>query len=152
MKIAIVDDEKIYCLKIEEMIRNKYPNTNIYLFDNGQAYLEHTVQFDITILDIQMPEIDGIELSKQIKNKTNIIIFVTSLKERMQNAFGLNVYAFILKEELATKLLPILSDAIKTLHNDLLKFSYKNEDFFIYIDDIYYVQIENRKLYLYTKK
>lgn len=152
MKIAVVDDEKIFCLKIEKMIRKEYPLSNIYLFNDGQSYLDSSEQYDITILDIQMPKIDGIELSKQIKNKTKMIIFVTSLKERMQDAFGLNVYAFILKEELDIKLLSILRDAFKTLNNDLLKFSYKTEDFFIYIDDIYYIQIENRKLYLYTKE
>lgn len=98
-----------------------------------------------------MPGIDGIELSKKIADKTRIIIFVTSIKERMQEAFGLKVYSFILKEEINVKLIPMLKEATLLLRNRMIDFSTKSEDILIDMQDIYYIQIENRKNYLYTR-
>lgn len=62
-------------------------------------FTEHP-QVNLLILDIEIPELDGLELKKQI---TSIymdanILFLTDHREMMGNAFGRNVIGFLLKE------------------------------------------------------
>lgn len=151
MQLAIVDDELIFCNLIQNKIVKEFPCEGIDIYCDSISYLKSSKKYDITILDIQMPGIDGIELSKKIADKTRIIIFVTSIKERMQEAFGLKVFSFILKEEIDVKLIPMLKEATMLLRNRMLDFSTKSEDILIDMQDIYYIQIENRKNYLYTR-
>ncbi|MCX2492871.1 LytTR family DNA-binding domain-containing protein [Pedobacter sp. PF22-3] len=51
---------------------------------------------DITFLDIDMPELSGIELSYLIKDKTNII-FSTGFKNYAHQAYDLNAVDYLLK-------------------------------------------------------
>lgn len=52
---------------------------------------------DILFLDIDMPKINGIELSKEIKNKTQKLIFTTAHTKYAYEAFEVNADAFLLK-------------------------------------------------------
>lgn len=52
---------------------------------------------DIIFMDIDMPMISGIELSKAIRHKTNKIIFTTSHSKYAYEAFEINASAYLLK-------------------------------------------------------
>lgn len=51
---------------------------------------------DVVFLDVEMPEMSGIELAKMIPFETNIVV-TTSKKEYALDAFGINAFDFILK-------------------------------------------------------
>jgi DNA-binding LytR/AlgR family response regulator len=53
-------------------------------------------QVDIMFLDIQMPELTGLELVKSLKNKPSII-FTTAYSEYAVDAFNLSVVDYLLK-------------------------------------------------------
>ena len=77
MKIAILDDEIYYCNKIEKLIHeNKLLETcTIDKYTKPIDFINRTKHYDILFLDIDMPEIDGIALSKQLRFDNIIIIF-----------------------------------------------------------------------------
>jgi DNA-binding LytR/AlgR family response regulator len=52
---------------------------------------------DLIILDIHMPKITGIDLSKQIRRKTNKLIFSTAYKEYGFEAYEVEADAYLLK-------------------------------------------------------
>jgi DNA-binding LytR/AlgR family response regulator len=52
---------------------------------------------DLIFLDIDMPKINGIELSKEIKNKTNKLIFTTAHSKYAYEAFEVDADAYLLK-------------------------------------------------------
>lgn len=68
-KILVADDEmSIRLLYSEELKEEGY---DVYLAANGKEALEivDTVPLDLVILDIKMPEMDGIEALRQIKER-----------------------------------------------------------------------------------
>jgi CheY-like chemotaxis protein len=68
-KILVADDEmSIRLLYSEELKEEGY---EVYLASNGREALEvvKNVPLDLVILDIKMPEMDGIEALRQIKER-----------------------------------------------------------------------------------
>jgi CheY-like chemotaxis protein len=68
-KILVADDEmSIRLLYSEELKEEGY---DVYLASNGKEALEivEKVPLDLVILDIKMPEMDGIEALRQIKER-----------------------------------------------------------------------------------
>ena len=68
-KILVADDEmSIRLLYSEELKEEGY---EVYLAANGKEALDivNKVPLDLVILDIKMPEMDGIEALRQIKEK-----------------------------------------------------------------------------------
>ena len=54
-------------------------------------------QVDIVLLDIEMPGMSGLELTRSLGNKRPIIIFTTSKKDYASEAFDLNVVDYLVK-------------------------------------------------------
>ena len=70
-KVLIVDDEKLIRLGVKTMIERKAKDCyEIYLCSNGLEALEtvRKEKIDIIISDIRMPEMDGLEFIKSLKN------------------------------------------------------------------------------------
>lgn len=77
-KILIVDDEKMMTELLSEHLRDCGYNT-ITANSSREAMKLLQAQPDIIILDINMPDINGLELCKNIRNHVNCpIIFVTA--------------------------------------------------------------------------
>jgi two-component system, response regulator YesN len=69
-KVLIADDEKNIRLGIQAMIRREYPAFETYLASDGMEALEiiNKIEPEIVITDIKMPQMDGIQLIKEIQN------------------------------------------------------------------------------------
>ena len=65
--IAVCDDEQFMCDMIEEKIKEMLPDAVVCKFFFFFLLLDSETQIDILFLDIQMPEMDGIEALKGIK-------------------------------------------------------------------------------------
>jgi len=78
--ILVVDDEPI-CTKIVKKIMSDEPMYQVVSADSGKAALEilSKQHFDLILLDVRMPEMDGMETLQHIKEKYNIpVAFMTS--------------------------------------------------------------------------
>lgn len=89
VRIGICDDEKEVQKEIERLCKNRQGIT-VYCFDNAQAVLEIKEKLDILFLDIELGGMDGILLKDILEEKeiVTMIVFVTSHKEVMEQAFG----------------------------------------------------------------
>ncbi len=110
MKICICDDEALFCEK-EQRICEKYMKENgreaeIILCRNGHEVLKNIGGIKLLILDIRMPDLDGIVLKNMLQERIDApyIIFVIAFDALMQQAFGKWVLGFVKKEELETGL------------------------------------------------
>lgn len=77
LKIGICDDEQIVSeilkRKVEICLREAGVQAEITLFSQGQDLLETGEDLDILFLDIEMPEMDGIEVGKNcVKRETTV--------------------------------------------------------------------------------
>ena len=92
--ILICDDEKdiVSALKIY-LSGNDY---NLYEADNGREALKLIDENDIhlVLLDIMMPEMDGIQVLTEMRKTCNIpVIFLTAKSEDTDKILGLNIGA-----------------------------------------------------------
>ena len=99
MKCAIVDDEPLALGLLESYVtktpglelEGKYPNAV-----KAMASLrEHPV--DLLFLDIQMPDLSGIELSRMIDNTRTRIVFTTAFSEYAIEGYKVNALDYLLK-------------------------------------------------------
>ena len=98
IKCAIVDDEPLavellasYVKKIPFLeLSGKYSNAT----DALQGITENPV--DLLFLDIQMPELNGLELSKMIPETTRVV-FTTAFNQYAVDGFRVNALDYLLK-------------------------------------------------------
>lgn len=160
ISIAIVDDNKQACETIHKNVTELFQPKNLeyrtFCFNNAEHLLRNlNTTFNIILLDIDMPGLSGLETAKLLRknNVNSIIIFITSQIKYMENAFGLNVFGFIIKDEIEKKLPEILNRCIEELNTNVC-FDFKTNSGFIVVqrDDIIYATMEQRKVALFTIK
>lgn len=101
IRIAAVDDEKHALERFERMVSEITELELCGLFETGEQLLGYLKEnpLDVVFLDIEMPDINGLQLSEQIQYlKENIeIIFVTAFNQYAIEAFELQALDYILK-------------------------------------------------------
>lgn len=153
MRIAIVDDEKFYLERIRSIVEQTLPEYETKCYQDVSEFIKEADEFAIVLLDIAMPGEDGIDLAKKLRQKGCVIIFVTSMKERMQEAFGKHVEGFVLKEDLMDQLPKVLEIVDESLYIDH-NFIYKDElgrENKLAISSIYYLEVYRKDVYVYKK-
>lgn len=92
--ILIVDDEAEITDLIQVYLRNE--GYHVYKFNNGADALEcvHTVNLDLAILDIMLPDIDGFTICRKIRENYNYpIIMLTAKDAEIDKISGLSLGA-----------------------------------------------------------
>lgn len=159
IKVAVCDDELDWREKTAKLIReyfDKYSEIpmRINTFETGQALIED-VEFngfyDIYVLDVIMPELNGVQLAERLRMKKDngIIIFLTTSKEYAVDSYMVDAFHYLLK--------PIkkeyLYDALKKAAEKLLKrrtkaisVKKKCDTKLVSFDEIYYVELVRKCL------
>ena len=98
LKVLIADDENLARETVKLLLSSIPEVTEIYEADNGNqtCVLAHQHQPDIVILDIEMPNMSGIEVCKNLPENC-IVIFATAYNEYAVEAFEHNAIDYILK-------------------------------------------------------
>jgi DNA-binding LytR/AlgR family response regulator len=120
MKIAICDDNKLELGQVEsieqDFISDKQPlhSISIHTFSNGNDLFLFTQKFgafDVVILDIIMPGLNGIDLAAKLRahNDNCRIIFLTSSPEFAVDSYKVKAYYYLLKNSAATELHALLN-------------------------------------------
>ena len=153
MKIGILDDERSMLLRIRgyvEEARIKEPYT-VEFFQDVEEFFNCGKNFDILLLDIDMPTMSGIQVAKKLLKQNTIIIYITNYENKMQEAFDINIAGYLLKSELETKLTPTLLKAInRRQQNDDIWIKKKGEIFHFRSRNIIYIESVKRYLHFYT--
>ena len=102
MKIMIVDDERNVLRDFISEAEGLDPMPEIIPFDDPRAALQYVTDggpVDLAFLDINMPEIDGMELMKQLRNQRPklFISFLTAYSSYALDAFELEADGYVLK-------------------------------------------------------
>ena len=94
MNIVVVDDEREIADVIELYLQND--QYTVYKFYTGQEALDCIFQkkIDLAILDVMLPDIDGFQILKKIREKyTFPVIMLTAKTEYMDKITGLTMGA-----------------------------------------------------------
>jgi DNA-binding LytR/AlgR family response regulator len=99
-KCIIIDDELFAIQKLENYI-SLIPNLSLlkYYTDPLEALTEllKIEPVDLILMDINMPHISGIELSKEVRQKTKKLVITTAHTQYGYDAFEVNADAYLLK-------------------------------------------------------
>ena len=118
MYIAICDDDSKITSRLESGIREIFKNlkddVDVSVFFYGTDLIDtikkEKIHYDILLLDVDMPNISGLEVAKILRetNEDIIIIFISSYEKYVFDSFEYNPFRYIrknrIKEELSIAL------------------------------------------------
>lgn len=155
LRTAICDDESSDILAIQSQL--KYFEIQfdlefqISLFQNGFDLLRshQDNRFQLIFLDVEMPQINGLEVAKTIRNQNDYdvkIIFISNYPKYMQDSFDVEAFHYLQK--------PLQQKTMESLLKRILKFYYSNQSNTLLLshDDISEVISISDILYITTNK
>jgi DNA-binding LytR/AlgR family response regulator len=119
--------------------------------DAMEAYnLINSQQIDLIFLDIEMPGMTGLELTKNLGSKSPLIVFTTAKKDYAVEAFELNVVDYLVKPVTPSRFLQAVERANEALASDKEEVKVEEQEFVfvkdngilkrINVDDILYLE------------
>ncbi len=175
MKAIIIDDEKRARILLKAMLEDHCPEVKVFCdcadVKTGVEAIKR-IQPDIVFLDIELPEISGLQLLEYFKPEeiTFSIIFVTAYNEYAIQAFKLSAVDYILKPINSDHLVEAIQQykkvetkqllQLETLRSNLYESEKKiiipsrEEIRYIFPNDILYIQADGAysNFYLKNKK
>ncbi|HEY6083375.1 MAG TPA: response regulator transcription factor, partial [Chitinophagaceae bacterium] len=125
--------------------------TVVKSFNDPVKLLEESpdIDFDLCILDIEMPGINGLELARSLKNKP--VIFITAYKEYAAEAYDLEAIDYICKPVRKERLEKAIAKAMQLLtgsgeHKAYFQVNSDKGKTILFFDRIVYITVaENDK-------
>lgn len=153
MKIAIVDDERVFREKEKKLLEDHDKTYKIETYSSTKELLASGKVFDLLLLDIEMPDEDGIVFAKSHVREFPHILFVTSHDDRMQDAFNMNVVGFIIKNNQKEDFIKRVKEAMKRVEREN-KYTFKTSNGRIEIADrnIEYFYVTYECIYVMSGK
>ena len=95
MKILVVEDEKMLADSIKSMLERKGFQVEVVHDGRSGAQLAELGLYDLLILDIMLPEMDGFEVARQVRMKrcSTPILMLTARSDVRDRIAGLNAGA-----------------------------------------------------------
>lgn len=103
LRIGICDDEpyviEVLSKKIQEVRDRNDWNISISSYTSGKSLLEEEKKPDVVFLDIDMPDLDGIETGKKLQkiNSECKIVMATGRTDKFKDAFRIHAFRFVTK-------------------------------------------------------
>ncbi|MHA9736605.1 LytR/AlgR family response regulator transcription factor [Robinsoniella peoriensis] len=125
IRIAICDDEPDSILRNKEILQACTGRmkciADILTYTNGEMLLSDILEddffYDLILLDIEMPNISGMDIVQSIKPRLpNVrVIFITSHIKYAIDSFELSIFRYVPKDDLEKRLTYAVSDALKLI-------------------------------------
>ncbi len=153
LSIAVCDDEVIECCsmarKIQDILEEMKIPCIIRRFQSGRELLQALESFDIIFLDIIMQDLDGMKTAQIFREKASdkILIFVSSSREYVFEAYDVEAFQYLLKPVDDRKLKSVLQKAVHKTERRSQEFiivSRERQKKKLFLDDIYYFEIKGR--------
>lgn len=159
LTIAICDDEPQFCDLLSEKLSSIMSvldeSYSVSCYNHAVDFQKTNKDFDIVFLDIQMPDINGLEIAKFLRRNgySGALIFITTFQEYVFEVFEFDAIDYLCKPVDDLK----LQKSIKRARNKI-KIKQEKSLFIqtahwcksIKIQTIIYCEVMNRKLYLHT--
>lgn len=164
LKIAVCDDDNYLCKELHEYILEYDVHyeidlkTNLYhscnkLFER----LSEDEKYDLLFLDIEFPDMNGIELGNKIrkilKNTKIQIVFISAKQDYAMELFDIQPFNFMVKPLRREKVFSCISQFLNYYNDNCDFFSYTLENIkhSIAINEIIYFKSNKKKVIMHTE-
>ncbi len=164
MKIALVEDNELHREQISQEIQSYFEELDevceLRVFDNGSDMLDHYYAvggYDLLLLDIQLPGMDGISVARQIRQHDQrvLIVFITSMTSYAVQGHSVHALDYILKPINRISFRSTLDHAREAFQQRAEHYiSVTTSEGLIRLDisQIYYIETEKHAVRLYYTK
>lgn len=160
IRIAIAEDEPRCAQQFQDYLRTfqqeYHQELEFTVFPNGIALLEdYRCQYDLLLLDIEMPQLDGMTTAQRIRRKDPevVILFITNMAQYAIRGYEVDALDYILKPVSYFAFSQRLNRAIgrvKSRSKHFLVLSVKGGTKKLDVDSIYYVESQGHNLIFHT--
>lgn len=159
ISIAVCDDEIFACCQIAGKIRKFLDDRGVAFqirqFYKGNELLQAKEHFDIIFLDILMDELDGMETAEAFrkKKKDALLIFVTSSRKYVYDAYDVEAFQYLVKPVDDGKLFRVLERAVQKKQpqeKEFIVFQKGQTKVKLPLEDICYIESQGRQLLVHT--
>lgn len=161
MNIVICDDERLFLVQLKNTIQRYIDQKNVKANIIGKTdsiELKKSIQEikpDLVFLDIDMPKVNGFELSKEIKSRFPkcIVVFCTNHNELVYESFEYEPFWFLCKDEYNRKIEQIMDQALAKIRKEKQEFiiSLKDKSLIVKYSEIMYIEVNKHKLQFYLR-
>lgn len=160
LKIALVEDEEKYRKQIRSYMdkyRQEYmEEIELYAFETGNSILEsYKKEYDIIILDIQLPDIDGMTVAQEIRKRDSnvILMFITNMAQYAIKGYSVGALDFVTKPInyyiFCSKITRAIQRAKRAEEKNIWLDASQGK-IRLKLSQIYYIEGQNRMLYYHT--
>lgn len=161
-RIAIIEDNPVHTGRLSECL-NRYQSEHpvsfeIHTFSSGVQLLEnYSAIWDILFIDIELPYIDGMSLSQEIRkiDSNVIIVFVTNLTQYAIKGYSVQAFDYIIKPIKYASLSITMSKILSVLerqNTNTVSLKTKDGMHVFPVSLIYYVEVQFHNLIFYTSE
>lgn len=104
LRVAIVEDDPVCRSQIEKMLRryeqeHQTPISIAALTDGSELVAGYRAEYDILLLDIEMPNLNGMKAAQRIRQMDEyvVIVFITNMAQYAIKGYEVDALDFILK-------------------------------------------------------
>ena len=152
LNINYIDTGAMYRAITYKCLQNNI-DINIKKYESGIKLINSDDKYDVILLDIDMPFLDGIEVTAKLRRKgiNSDIIIVTGIENRVRDAFYVDVNDYITK--------PATYKDLEVAFNHILEKKKLNKEVVVYYDrnkyklkqkDIDYIKAYNGYILIYS--
>ena len=162
LSIVMVEDQAEHAACLENLLigyQNRHPGTafQIRSYDNPFQFLsDYRCNADLIFLDIQMPEMDGMQAAKSIRamDPKVMLIFTTALAQYAIAGYEVQAFDYILKPLKAEIFEAKLERALRMLNygreEEWVEIRTKTETRRVSVGTITYIEVNNHEILVHT--
>lgn len=160
LKMAIVDDDAQYVEAIYAHIQRfqteNHMDIRVTAFSSGfELVADYKPVYDILLLDIEMPHLNGMEVAKAIRKSDPhaVIVFITNTAKYAINGYEVNAFDYMMKPidytQFAIKFAAAI-DVIERKQEVRLCVPIEDGTRHIMAHEIYFIEIRDHWLHIFT--
>lgn len=152
LSVAIIDDCKQDQDRILGLVHSAFPKAACMAYGSCSEFLSLPCYCSLLLLDIEVGEEDGIRFSRDLSAYASFIVFVTSMKQCMPDAFAPKTVGFLLKTESNEVLIEKLREIRERYLQPSIHVQTDQGELELNPDMVQYISRVGRKIVLYMNR
>ncbi len=152
IRICIIDDEEYFLKAADSLLTSLSKELNICIDAHFFQSIKNitTMNYDMYFIDIQMPDVNGFELSQNIYFESlGKIVFVSSVEEYVFSSYRNHAYDFVRKSRLYDDMKRVIQRYLEET-KDYITIETQKQRFKIHMQDIEYIKTLHNDILICT--